>query len=88
MLRVRTPIYILVGMTKQAYKYRFFPSSKCCSCCGFVHESQPLSIREWDCLQRDTHHDRDINVAKNITTAAGGVSLWSGGKIGCIGGVI
>ena len=48
---------------------RFFPSSKRCSCCGFVHESLPLSIREWDCPECKTHHDRDINAAKNIKTA-------------------
>ncbi|OED46632.1 hypothetical protein ACH42_03700 [Endozoicomonas sp. (ex Bugula neritina AB1)] len=27
---------------------RFFPNSKHCSSCGFVNESLPLSIREWD----------------------------------------
>ena len=26
---------------------RFFPSSKRCSCCGFVHKGLRLSIREW-----------------------------------------
>ena len=39
---------------------RFFPSSKCCSSCGFVIESLPLSLREWDCPECKTHHDRDI----------------------------
>ncbi|WP_252178199.1 transposase [Endozoicomonas sp. 4G] len=48
---------------------RFFPSSKRCSSCGFVHESLPLSIREWECPECKTHHDRDINAAKNIKTA-------------------
>ncbi|WP_422472855.1 RNA-guided endonuclease InsQ/TnpB family protein [Endozoicomonas sp. ALB032] len=48
---------------------RFFPSSKRCSGCGFVHESLPLSIREWECPECRTHHDRDINAAKNIKTA-------------------
>ena len=48
---------------------RFFPSSKRCSGCGFVHESLPLSIREWDCPECKTKHDRDINAAKNIKTA-------------------
>lgn len=48
---------------------RFFPSSKRCSGCGFVHESLPLSIREWYCPECNTHHDRDINAAKNIRTA-------------------
>ncbi|MGI9274185.1 MAG: RNA-guided endonuclease InsQ/TnpB family protein [Endozoicomonas sp.] len=48
---------------------RFFPSSKRCSSCGFVHETMPLSIREWDCPECNTHHDRDINAAINIKTA-------------------
>lgn len=48
---------------------RFFPSSKRCSCCGFVHESMPLNIRNWTCPECNTHHDRDINAAKNIKTA-------------------
>ncbi|WP_257281913.1 transposase, partial [Endozoicomonas sp. ISHI1] len=48
---------------------QFFPSSKRCSGCGFVHESLPLSIREWECPECETHHDRDINAAINIKTA-------------------
>ena len=48
---------------------RFFPSSKRCHACGFVNESLPLSIREWDCPECETHHDTDINAAKNIKTA-------------------
>ena len=48
---------------------RFFPSSKRCHACGFVNESLPLSIREWDCPECKAHHDRDINAAKNIKTA-------------------
>ena len=48
---------------------RFFPSSKRCSSCGFVHETMPLSVREWDCPECNTHHDRDINAAINIKTA-------------------
>ncbi|WP_257280042.1 transposase, partial [Endozoicomonas sp. ISHI1] len=48
---------------------QFFPSSKRCSGCGFVHESLPLSIREWECPECETHHDRDINAALNIKTA-------------------
>ena len=45
---------------------RWFPSSKRCSCCGFVHKSMPLDVRSWECPECDTHHDRDINAAINI----------------------
>ncbi len=45
---------------------RFFPSSKRCSKCGYIHESLTLNIREWTCLECGTHHDRDINASTNI----------------------
>ena len=48
---------------------RFFPSSKRCPGCGFVHESMPLSVREWGCPECKTHWDRDIAAAINIKTA-------------------
>lgn len=47
---------------------RFFPSSKRCSGCGFVHEIMPLNIRSWTCPECKTEHDRDINAARNIKT--------------------
>ena len=50
---------------------RFYPSSKTCSACGAVQEKMPLSIREWTCPACGTHHDRDINAAKNLLTLAG-----------------
>lgn len=45
---------------------RFFASSKTCSECDYVIESLPLDIREWDCPCCGTHHDRDVNAAKNL----------------------
>jgi putative transposase len=47
----------------------WFPSSKLCSDCGFRVEKMPLDIREWTCKNCGSHHDRDINAAKNINTA-------------------
>jgi putative transposase len=45
---------------------RFFASSKTCSECDHVMESLPLDIREWECPCCGTHHDRDVNAAKNL----------------------
>ena len=45
---------------------RWEPTSKTCSCCGAKAEAMDLSIREWTCNSCNTHHDRDINAAKNI----------------------
>jgi len=48
---------------------RFFPSTKTCSASGTTGHVLPLSVREWDCPDCGTHHDRDVNAAINIRTA-------------------
>lgn len=54
---------------------QWFPSSKRCSNCGHTVSKLPLSMREWDCPECGTHHDRDINAAHNIL--AQGLGLMS-----------
>jgi putative transposase len=48
---------------------RWFPSSKRCGHCGHVVDKLPLDVREWDCPECGTHHDRDVNAANNIKAA-------------------
>jgi putative transposase len=67
---------------------RFFASSKTCNNCLNRVDSLDLSIRFWDCESCKTHHDRDINAARNIrdeglrilnlTSELGEVSLSEG----------
>ncbi len=48
---------------------RFFPSSKRCSCCGFVKDKLLLDVRSWECPECGTPHDRDVNAARNVLAA-------------------
>lgn len=45
---------------------RFYPSSKRCSHCGYIHKGLTLRDREWVCPECGEHHERDINASINI----------------------
>lgn len=47
---------------------RFYPSSKTCSCCGYIYRRLTLTEREWKCPDCGEIHDRDLNAAMNILT--------------------
>ena len=49
---------------------RFEPSSKTCSCCGYVKKDLTLKDRSWVCLVCGASHDRDVNAAINIRNFA------------------
>ncbi|MGC4804019.1 RNA-guided endonuclease InsQ/TnpB family protein [Micromonospora sp. DT233] len=47
---------------------RFFPSTRMCSDCGRIGDKLALNVRSWDC-PCGSHHDRDVNAARNIRAA-------------------
>jgi putative transposase len=47
---------------------RFFPSTRMCSDCGRINDKMALNVRAWVC-PCGSHHDRDVNAAKNVKAA-------------------
>ena len=45
---------------------RYYPSSKTCSQCGYIHKELKLQDRHWYCPKCGVNHDRDLNAAVNI----------------------
>jgi len=45
---------------------RYYPSSKTCSQCGYIHKELKLQDRHWQCPNCGANHDRDYNAALNI----------------------
>lgn len=49
---------------------RFEPSSKTCSCCGYLNKDLGLADRSWTCPNCQSVLDRDVNAAINIKNFA------------------
>lgn len=49
---------------------RWYPSSKTCSCCGWVNEELTLADRTFVCKACGLVLDRDVNAARNLAQAA------------------
>lgn len=67
---------------------RFFPSSKLCSHCFYQVSEMPLDVREWNCSDCGTHHDRDANAAQNIRTEGIRMLKAEGSAVSAVGGEI
>jgi putative transposase len=61
---------------------RWYPSSKTCSDCGYIHTSLTLSDREWTCDGCGVIHDRDHNAAINLMNIAAGCAVTACGADG------
>ena len=68
--------YILSTKTNVVKIDRFYPSSKTCSCCGYIKKELTLKERIFDCPNCQSKIDRDYNASLNIFRV--GASTLSG----------
>lgn len=63
---------------------KFFPSSKKCSCCGWVNDSLTLKDRAFDCKKCGAKIDRDLNASLNLkkiyTESSSGIQACGDGS--------
>ena len=59
-------INILATKTNVVKINKFYPSSKTCSCCGYIKEDLSLKDRIFDCPNCKAKLDRDYNASLNI----------------------
>ena len=69
-------IHILSTKTNVVKIDKFYPSSKTCSCCGYVKKDLTLKERIFDCPNCKSKIDRDYNASLNIFRV--GASTLSG----------
>ena len=69
-------IYILSTKTNIVKIDKFYPSSKTCSCCGYIKKDLTLKERVFDCPNCKSKIDRDYNASLNIFRV--GASTLSG----------
>jgi putative transposase len=58
---------------------RWFPSSRLCNACGYVHAGLTLKDREWSCDNCGVIHDRDGNAANNLKDFAASCAVTACG---------
>jgi len=67
---------------------RWFPSSKLCHVCFYQIGEMPLDVREWDCPNCKTHHDRDENASHNIRAEGIRMLKAEGSAVSAVGGEV
>ncbi|WP_414573669.1 RNA-guided endonuclease InsQ/TnpB family protein [Nostoc sp. CCY 9925] len=67
---------------------RWFPSSKLCHVCFYQIGEMPLDVREWDCPNCKTYHDRDENASHNIRAEGIRMLKAEGSAVSAVGGEV